>query len=76
MKLARTSKAGLLLAGFGLFICIAYTIRLKGIKANVAEIHMPMALEAHNSSYYPLGFLLCLIGAILFFVPFLKAKSK
>jgi hypothetical protein len=76
MKLTRLSKTGLLLTGFGLLICFGYAIWLKSVRTNVLDIPMSMRLEAHNNSYYPLGFLLCLIGAILFLVPFLKAKSK
>ena len=76
MKLTRTSKTGLLLIGFGLLICFGYVISLKSVRPNVVDIPMPMRFEAHNNSYYPLGFLLGLIGAVLFLVPFLRAKSQ
>lgn len=75
MKLTRMSKSSLLLMGFGLLICFGYAIHLKSVRPNVVDIPMSMRLEAHNHSYYPLGFLLCLIGAVLFVVPLLKAKS-
>jgi hypothetical protein len=67
MKLTRLSKSGLLLIGFGFLICVGYAIWLRNAQTNVAEIRGPMRLEAHNNSYYPLGFLLCLIGSVLFF---------
>jgi hypothetical protein len=62
--------------GFGFLICVGYAIWLRNAQTNVAEIRGPMRLEVHNNSYNPLGLLLCLIGAVLFLVPFHKAKSR
>ena len=62
--------------GLGLLVCLGYAIHLKTVRPNVEHIPIPMAYEAHSNSLYSLGILLGLLGAILFVVPLLRAKSN